>query len=255
VWVRDDAIMLRDHEGRATFHGVLVDVTREKQLEERLEHQAFHDPLTELPNRQLFHDRVGHALARRQTGQVAVLFIDLDDFKTVNDSFGHACGDEVLVGAAHRLQSCARAGDTVARLGGDEFALLVDDVSATQVTAVADRVLDALSEPPVGFSGHTTTLGASIGIAVAGPGETSPCIHEHACVRCPMLWPDPAHRHRLVEIRDNLHARIAEAEREGWLGEVEGLQVSLAGAEDKITQLDKRPAHRTVVALGIPGSR
>ena len=180
VWVRDDAIMLRDQEGHATFQGVLVDVTREKRLEERLEHQAFHDPLTELPNRQLFHDRVGHALERRQTGQVAVLFIDLDDFKTVNDSFGHACGDEVLVAAAHRLQSCARAGDTVARLGGDEFALLVDDVTAAQVTAFADRVLDALSEPPVEFSGHTTTLGASIGIAVAGPGETSETLLRNA---------------------------------------------------------------------------
>jgi len=130
VWVRDDAMALFDQDGRATFHGVLVDVTREKQLEERLEHQAFHDPLTGLPNRQLFHDRVGHALERRQTGQVAVLFIDLDDFKTVNDSFGHACGDEVLVAAAHRLQSCARAGDTVARLGGDEFALLMEDVTS-----------------------------------------------------------------------------------------------------------------------------
>jgi len=180
VWVRDDAIMLRDHEGHATFHGVLVNVTREKRLEERLEHQAFHDPLTALPNRQLFHDRVGHALERRQTGQVAVLFIDLDDFKTVNDSFGHDCGDEVLVAAAHRLQSCARAGDTVARLGGDEFALLVDDVTASQVTAVADRVLDALSEPPVEFSGHATILGASIGIAVAGPGETSETLLRNA---------------------------------------------------------------------------
>ena len=180
VWVRDDAIVLFDQEGRATFHGVLVDVTREKQLEERLKHQAFHDPLTALPNRQLFHDRVSHALARRQTGQVAVLFIDLDDFKTVNDSFGHACGDEVLVAAAGRLQTCARAGDTVARLGGDEFALLVEDVTAAQVTAVADRVLDALSEPPVEFSGHTTTLGASIGIAVAGPGETSETLLRNA---------------------------------------------------------------------------
>jgi diguanylate cyclase (GGDEF)-like protein/PAS domain S-box-containing protein len=180
VWVRDDAIMLRDHEGHPTFHGVLVDVTGEKRLEERLEHQAFHDPLTELPNRQLFHDRVGHALERRQAGQLAVLFIDLDDFKTVNDSFGHACGDEVLVDAARRLLSCARAGDTVARLGGDEFALLVENVTTAQVTAVADRVLEALSEPPVEFSGHTATLGASIGIAVAGPGETSETLLRNA---------------------------------------------------------------------------
>ena len=109
-----------------------------------------------------------------------MLFIDLDDFKTVNDSFGHDCGDEVVVAAAHRLQSCARAGDTVARLGGDEFALLVDDVTTAHVTAVADRVLDALSEPPVEFSGHTTTLGASIGIAVAGQGETSETLLRNA---------------------------------------------------------------------------
>ncbi len=180
VWVRDDAIMLRDQEGQATFHGVLVDVTREKRLEERLEHQAFHDPLTELPNRQLFHDRVGNALRRRDTGHVAVLFIDLDDFKKVNDSFGHACGDEVLVATARRLQTCARAGDTVARLGGDEFALLVEDVTAAQVTAVADRVLDALSAPPVEFRGHTATVGASIGIAVAAPGETSETLLRNA---------------------------------------------------------------------------
>jgi len=103
------------------------------------------------------------------------------------------------------------------------------------------------------FLGHFERRKVSTGTCARAFG--TPCIHEHACVRCPMLWPDPAQRERLVEIRDNLHARIAEAEREGWLGEVEGLQVSLAGAEDKITQLDKRPTHRTVVALGIPGSR
>ncbi|MHB8273343.1 MAG: putative bifunctional diguanylate cyclase/phosphodiesterase [Dermatophilaceae bacterium] len=98
----------------------------------------------------------------------------------VNDSFGHACGDEVLVAAARRLQSCARAGDTVARLGGDEFALLVEDVTAEQVTAVADRVLDALSEPPVEVSGRTATVGASIGIAVAAAGETSETLLRNA---------------------------------------------------------------------------
>ena len=180
VWVRDDAMMLWDQEGRATRHGVLVDVTAEKDLEERLEHQTFHDPLTGLPNRNLFYDRVGHALSRRQSGQVAVLFIDLDNFKTVNDSFGHACGDEVIVAAARRLQRCARGGDTAARLGGDEFALLLEDVSTAGVAGLADRVLDALSEAPVEFSGHTLPIGASVGIAVAGPGETTETLLRNA---------------------------------------------------------------------------
>ena len=79
-----------------------------------------------------------------------------------------------------------------------------------------------------------------------------PCIHEHACVRCPMLWPDPAQRARLVEIRDNLTARIAEAEREGWLGEVEGLAVSLAGADDKLAQIDRDRLTPAAVALPFP---
>ncbi len=180
VWVRDDAMMLWDTQGRATFHGVMVDVTAQKLLEERLEHQAFHDPLTGLPNRKLFHYRVGHALSRRQTGPVAVLFIDLDNFKTVNDSFGHACGDEVIVAAARRLQTCARAGDTAARLGGDEFALLVEDVNAEAVLVLADRVLDALGERPVEFSGRTLTIGASVGIALAGPGESTETLLRNA---------------------------------------------------------------------------
>ncbi|HZW44574.1 MAG TPA: EAL domain-containing protein [Dermatophilaceae bacterium] len=172
VWVRDDAMVLWDSEGRATWHGVLVDVTGEKQLEERLEHQAFHDPLTGLPNRKLFHDRVGHALAQRRPGQIGVLFIDLDNFKTINDSFGHACGDEVIVAAAKRLQRCARGGDTAARVGGDEFAVLVEDVTVEQVTTFADRVINVLSKTPVEFKGHSLTIRASIGIVVAGSGET-----------------------------------------------------------------------------------
>jgi diguanylate cyclase (GGDEF)-like protein len=180
VWIRDDAMMLWDEEGRPTWHGVLVDFTAQKLLEERLEHQAFHDPLTGLPNRKLFHDRVGHALSRRHAGRVAVLFIDLDNFKTINDTFGHACGDEVIVTTAHRLQTCARAGDTAARLGGDEFALLVEDVTPEQVRALADRVLDALSQTPVQFSGRTLTVGASVGIALAGPGETTETLLRNA---------------------------------------------------------------------------
>lgn len=103
------------------------------------------------------------------------------------------------------------------------------------------------------FLGHFERRKVSTG--TCGRAFGTPCIHEHACVRCPMLWPDPAQRFRLVEIRDNLHARIAEAEREGWLGEIEGLQVSLAGADDKIRQLDQHPTNPTIVGLGIPTIR
>jgi len=93
-----------------------------------------------------------------------------------------------------------------------------------------------------------------VAAGTCGRAFSTPCIHEHACIRCPMLWPDPAQRHRLAEIRDNLTARIAEAEREGWLGEVEGLKISLAGAEDKLTQIDRHPTPASAVDLGLPSS-
>ncbi|ETZ29153.1 integrase [Mycobacterium intracellulare subsp. chimaera] len=100
------------------------------------------------------------------------------------------------------------------------------------------------------FLGHFERRKVSIG--TCGRAFASSCVHEHACVRCPLLWPDPTQRHRLLEIRDNLLARIAEAEREGWLGEVEGLQVSLAGAEDKLAQVDRRSREQAPVELGTP---
>jgi len=182
VWVRDDATLVRDADGMPVFHGVLVDVTREKRLEERLAHEVLHDPLTGLPNRKLFHDRVGHALAAaaRSGGAVAVLFVDLDDFKTINDTFGHAAGDEVIVAAARRLQTCARAGDTAARLGGDEFAVLVEDATPELALALGDRILAVLQGTPVGFSGRTAMVGASIGIAVAVRGETTETLLRNA---------------------------------------------------------------------------
>ena len=182
VWVRDDAMVLHDLDGTPTFHGVLVDVTQEKELEERLAHEAFHDPLTGLPNRRLFRDRVDRVLASpdRAGGGVAVVFIDLDNFKTVNDSFGHARGDEVIVAAARRINACARGGDTAARLGGDEFALLLENVTVEQATALADRILEALHDAPVEFSVGTVVVGASVGIAVAGPGETTETLLRNA---------------------------------------------------------------------------
>jgi len=182
VWVRDDAMVLYDQDGTPTFQGVLVDVTQEKDLEERLGHQAFHDPLTGLPNRRLFRERVDHSLASpdRSGGGSVVLFIDLDNFKTVNDSFGHACGDEVIVAAARRIKTCARAGDTAARLGGDEFALLLENATVEQAEVLAGRLLAALHDTPVEFSVGTVVVGASVGIAAAGRGETTETLLRNA---------------------------------------------------------------------------
>jgi diguanylate cyclase (GGDEF)-like protein len=138
------------------------------------EEQAFRDALTRLPNRALFLDRVGHALARadRRPGVLAALFVDLDGFKDVNDSLGHAAGDQLLCSVAERLRGCVRAADTVARLGGDEFAILLEDLRGRQYAArVAQRILDALSVP-FNVAGRETSVGASIGIALNVPADT-----------------------------------------------------------------------------------
>jgi diguanylate cyclase (GGDEF)-like protein len=135
-------------------------------LAAQLEHQAFHDELTNLANRAIFNDRVRHALARahRAGGGLAVLFIDLDDFKVVNDSMGHSAGDRLLQEVATRLRGCLRGPDTIGRLGGDEFAVLVEGVDLATVRALAERVLAALAAPyPV--VGGQVTVGASIGVA------------------------------------------------------------------------------------------
>jgi diguanylate cyclase (GGDEF)-like protein len=136
-----------------------------------LEHQAFHDGLTNLPNRALFRERVGHALRRRsQAGTpLALLFIDLDDFKTVNDTLGHTVGDTLLAQVAQRLRGCLRSTDTPARFGGDEFAILVQDHADVRGAAqsVAARLLHLLDEP-FDLAGTPFYLRCSIGIAVGG---------------------------------------------------------------------------------------
>jgi diguanylate cyclase (GGDEF)-like protein/PAS domain S-box-containing protein len=151
------------------------DVTERHELEQQLTHQAFHDALTGLANRALFRDRLGHAMARaRGAGSYGVLFVDLDDFKTVNDSLGHAAGDTLLREMTTRLRGCLREGDTAARLGGDEFAILLEDVEDDDhCVTIADRLLEALAEP-FHVDGTEVTTGASIGIAIGHGGHSAP---------------------------------------------------------------------------------
>ncbi|MCW2503789.1 MAG: Signaling protein ykoW [Actinomycetia bacterium] len=147
------------------------DITERKALEDQLKHQAFHDSVTGLANRALLLDRTHHALERRRLADapLAVLFLDLDDFKTVNDSLGHEAGDELLAEVAVRLRACMRPSDTPARLGGDEFAILLEDLGdETEASRVAERALAALAEPFL-LNGQSVVVRASVGIALVDP--------------------------------------------------------------------------------------
>jgi diguanylate cyclase (GGDEF)-like protein len=156
--------------------GTVQDVTERKVLEERLEYQAFHDPLTDLANRTLLTDRLGHALAQtgRRSTKVAVLFMDLDNFKYVNDSLGHEVGDRLLVAVAGRVKGCLRSEDTIARFGGDEFIILLEDITdEDEATAAAESIARTL-RPPLAIDGHEIFVTISIGIAFGGSAEDRP---------------------------------------------------------------------------------
>ncbi len=171
-------ILATNLTGDPTVKGIVLntrDVSERKRLEEQLTHQAFHDPLTGLANRALFRDRVSHALAlaARSAQPITVLFLDLDDFKRVNDSLGHAEGDRLLISAAERFLSCARAADTVARLGGDEFAILLEHAAgADGRSELLERLATAMGHPFT-LSGNQVQVTASIGVATASAGETA----------------------------------------------------------------------------------
>jgi len=148
------------------------DITERKALEEQIRHQAFHDTLTNLANRALFRDRVEQALAEQQMRKepIAVLFLDLDNFKTLNDSLGHSAGDQLLVAVAQRLKDCVRPTDTVARLGGDEFAILLKWTDLLDAMNQASRIIGAL-QVPFHMAGREIRFSASIGIAGSASGR------------------------------------------------------------------------------------
>jgi diguanylate cyclase (GGDEF)-like protein/PAS domain S-box-containing protein len=169
---------LFEFRGRPTVVSVARDITERKQAEARIQHLAHHDPLTNLPNRRLLADRMRQALAqaRRFKRSMAVVFIDLDEFKGINDTLGHDVGDALLKVIAERLIGCVRAGDTVSRMGGDEFVIILSEITRVDdVKLVARKVMESVALP-IQVKGHTLRVTASIGISLypddAGDGET-----------------------------------------------------------------------------------
>lgn len=178
VWVLVGMSLAREgpeHEPRLIFQ--IQDITDRKRAEEALLHEAFHDGLTQLPNRAMFVDHLTLAFERAKRSphhSFAILFIDLDRFKIINDSLGHALGDQLLIETSNRLQRCLRPGDTVARLGGDEFTILLEDINdIKEAILVADRVQHEVSQPCT-LGAHETFTTASIGLALYNPSYQEP---------------------------------------------------------------------------------
>jgi diguanylate cyclase (GGDEF)-like protein/PAS domain S-box-containing protein len=180
VWIRDEMTVVTDRNTGEDplFYGVFLDVSDRKRMESELERLALYDALTGLPNRALFADRLGHVLARRgRETSTAVYFLDVDRFKRINDSLGHAAGDEVLREVAKRLDGVLRPEDTVARFGGDEFTLLCESVGGVlEAVSIADRLQRSLRDPLMA-GGAELRLSASIGVALVEPNEVGDAQH------------------------------------------------------------------------------
>ncbi|HUP50613.1 MAG TPA: EAL domain-containing protein [Thermoanaerobaculia bacterium] len=184
IWVLETlTASTAEHEDTPLVEGIVLDITDRKRTEQEVEYQAYHDPLTGLPNRMLFLDRLTVALAhaRRRHQPLAVMFLDLDDLKIVNDTLGHAAGDQLLQMVADRLSACLRQDDTVGRIGGDEFTLLVPDLnSADDATMVAEKVIKAIRQPFV-IGDDDVRVTTSIGIAMyPTDGEDPETLLAHA---------------------------------------------------------------------------
>ena len=193
--------------------GVVVtarDVTERRALEDQLAHQAFHDSLTGLANRVLFANRIEHALGRgkRHQNLFAVLFIDLDDFKTVNDSLGHAAGDALLVAVAGRISSCIRPEDTCARLGGDEFAVMIEDLASPDAAlTVARRILQVMGKP-LTIEGSEVAVQGSVGVALGAIDQTASEVMRSADLAMYRAKSEGKGRYALYE--PSMHDRVLE---------------------------------------------
>ena len=175
---------------------ILEDITERKQLEAQLVHRSMHDPLTGLPNRILFHDRLRHALERghRERTPTCVLIIDLDGFKAINDLYGHPIGDMVLVAFAERLTSVLRASDTAARLGGDEFSIVCENTERADADILADRLRRTVTEP-LELDGTTVSLGMSVGIGLAPGGDDPEAAYDRVVREADdAMYADKTHR-------------------------------------------------------------
>jgi len=176
-WCETSVVRLDPSQTMSGYVATITDITMRKSVEAELERAALYDSLTSLPNRALFMDRLGrcHGRSKRRSDyQFAVLYLDLDRFKTVNDSLGHMVGDQLLQDVARRLEECIREGDTVARWGGDEFTIILDDIkNITDATRIAERALKALASPFY-LQGVEFFSGASIGIALSATGYNNP---------------------------------------------------------------------------------
>ena len=166
-WLSVNAV-INEYSKVSHYIGVFTDISHLKETEKKLENLAFIDVLTGLPNRHLFHDRLAHELAyaRRNKSKVTLFFIDLDQFKRVNDTLGHFVGDELLQEVAQRLKLCVRENDTVSRLGGDEFTIILTDLFLLKpITDIANKIIDAISQPII-LHDNELFVGASIGVSI-----------------------------------------------------------------------------------------